>query len=78
MSPLLRTAPGQTLEGRFLLLEEVARGPMSTVYKAKDLGEKIKEEAKDLKEKAGDKIKDLKDKASDALNKDKDATPPKS
>jgi serine/threonine protein kinase len=39
MSPLLRTAPGQTLEGRFLLLEEIARQEMSTVYKAKDLGD---------------------------------------
>jgi serine/threonine protein kinase len=33
----LKAAPGQTLEGRFLLLEEIGRGGMSTVFKAKDL-----------------------------------------
>ena len=32
-----RAAPGQTLEGRFLLLEEIGRGGMSTVFKAEDL-----------------------------------------
>jgi eukaryotic-like serine/threonine-protein kinase len=37
MAQLLRAAPGQTLEGRFLLLEEIGRGGMSTVFKARDL-----------------------------------------
>ena len=32
-----RVAPGQTLEGRFHLLEEIGRGGMSTVFKATDL-----------------------------------------
>jgi eukaryotic-like serine/threonine-protein kinase len=32
-----KVAPGQTLEGRFLLLEEIGRGGMSTVFKATDL-----------------------------------------
>jgi serine/threonine protein kinase len=32
-----KVAPGQTLEGRFLLLEEIGRGGMSTVFKASDL-----------------------------------------
>jgi hypothetical protein len=32
-----RAAPGQTLEGRFLLLETIGRGGMSTVFKARDL-----------------------------------------
>ncbi|MDP9036730.1 MAG: serine/threonine protein kinase [Myxococcota bacterium] len=36
VSPL-KAAPGQTLEGRFLLLEEIGRGGMSTVFKASDL-----------------------------------------
>jgi serine/threonine protein kinase len=36
MSPPFKVAPGQTLEGRFLLLEEIGRGGMSTVYKAED------------------------------------------
>jgi len=33
----LKVAPGQTLEGRFFLLEEIGRGGMSTVFKATDL-----------------------------------------
>ena len=33
----LKVVPGQTLEGRFLILEQVARGGMSTIYKAHDL-----------------------------------------
>ncbi len=37
MTPPLKVAPGQTLEGRFLLLEEIGRGGMSTVFKAADL-----------------------------------------
>ncbi len=37
MVPPLKAAPGQTLEGRFLLLEEIGRGGMSTVFKARDL-----------------------------------------
>src|ERR1700749_1301658 len=32
-----RLVPGQTLDGRFLLVEEVGQGGMSTVYKARDL-----------------------------------------
>jgi serine/threonine protein kinase len=32
-----KIAPGQTLEGRFLLLEEIGRGGMATVFKAADL-----------------------------------------
>jgi serine/threonine protein kinase len=32
-----KVAAGQTLEGRFLLLEEIGRGGMSTVFKAEDL-----------------------------------------
>ncbi len=35
--PSQSAAPGQTLENRFLLLEEIGRGGMSTVFKAKDL-----------------------------------------
>jgi serine/threonine protein kinase len=35
--PALRVAPGDTLEGRFLILEQVGRGGMSTVFKARDL-----------------------------------------
>jgi serine/threonine-protein kinase len=37
MAPALRVAPGQTLEGRFLILEPIARGGMATVFKALDL-----------------------------------------
>ncbi|HZU84134.1 MAG TPA: serine/threonine-protein kinase [Polyangiaceae bacterium] len=37
MPPPLKAAPGQTLQGRFLLLEEIGRGGMSTVFKARDL-----------------------------------------
>jgi eukaryotic-like serine/threonine-protein kinase len=37
MAPPLKVAPGQTLEGRFLLLEEIGRGGMATVFKARDL-----------------------------------------
>jgi serine/threonine protein kinase len=37
MASPLKAAPGQTLEGRFLLLEEIGRGGMSTVFKASDL-----------------------------------------
>jgi serine/threonine-protein kinase len=37
MAPPLKAAPGQTLEGRFLLLEEIGHGGMSTVFKARDL-----------------------------------------
>jgi eukaryotic-like serine/threonine-protein kinase len=37
MAPPLKVVPGQTLEGRFLLLEEIGRGGMSTVFKARDL-----------------------------------------
>jgi serine/threonine-protein kinase len=33
----LKAAVGQTLESRFLLLEEIGRGGMSTVFKARDL-----------------------------------------
>ena len=33
----LKAAPGETLEGRFLLLEEIGRGGMSTVFKARDI-----------------------------------------
>jgi serine/threonine-protein kinase len=32
-----KAAVGQTLEGRFLLLEEIAKGGMSTVFKGRDL-----------------------------------------
>ncbi len=32
-----RIAPGQTLDGRFYLMEELARGGMSTVFRARDL-----------------------------------------
>jgi serine/threonine protein kinase len=34
---VFRVAPGQTLDGRFYLTEELARGGMSTVFKARDL-----------------------------------------
>jgi serine/threonine protein kinase len=37
MAPPSKVAPGQTLEGRFLLLEEIGRGGMATVFKARDL-----------------------------------------
>lgn len=33
----LKVLPGQTLEGRFLILEQIARGGMSTIFKARDL-----------------------------------------
>jgi eukaryotic-like serine/threonine-protein kinase len=32
-----KVAPGQTLEGRFFILEEIGRGGMATVFKARDL-----------------------------------------
>jgi len=32
-----KAAPGQTIEGRFLLLEEIGQGGMSTVFKGRDL-----------------------------------------
>lgn len=32
-----KAAPGQTIEGRFLLLEEIGSGGMSTVFKGRDL-----------------------------------------
>jgi serine/threonine-protein kinase len=35
--PQQKAAPGQTIEGRFLLLEEIGQGGMSTVFKARDL-----------------------------------------
>jgi serine/threonine-protein kinase len=37
MAPALRVAPGQTLEGRFLIVEPIGRGGMSTLFKALDL-----------------------------------------
>jgi serine/threonine protein kinase len=37
MASLLKVASGQTLEDRFLVLEEIGRGGMSTVFKARDL-----------------------------------------
>jgi serine/threonine protein kinase len=37
MAPPLKASPGQTLEGRFHLLEEIGRGGMSIVFKATDL-----------------------------------------
>jgi serine/threonine-protein kinase len=37
MAPALTVAPGQTLEGRFLIVEPIARGGMSTLFKALDL-----------------------------------------
>ena len=37
MAPPLKAQPGQTLEGRFLLLEEIGHGGMSRVFKAADL-----------------------------------------
>jgi Protein kinase domain len=37
MAPPARATPGQTLESRFVLLEEIGRGGMSTVFKATDL-----------------------------------------
>src|SRR5215471_16156514 len=32
-----KAVPGQTLEGRFLLVEEIGHGGMSTVFKGRDL-----------------------------------------
>lgn len=40
MSVGFTTAPGQTLEDRFVLLEEIAHGGMATIYKASDLHRK--------------------------------------
>jgi serine/threonine protein kinase len=37
MAPPLKVVPGQTLEGRFLIVEPIGRGGMSTVFKALDL-----------------------------------------
>jgi eukaryotic-like serine/threonine-protein kinase len=37
MPPPLKVAPGQTLEDRFHVLEEIGRGAMSIVFKASDL-----------------------------------------
>ena len=37
MPPALEVKPGQTLDGRFLLGEEIGRGGMSTIFKASDL-----------------------------------------
>jgi serine/threonine protein kinase len=36
---MLKTAPGDVLDGRFLLKRELARGGMSTLYQAEDLAE---------------------------------------
>jgi serine/threonine protein kinase len=37
VSPALKVAPGQTLDERFLLVEELGRGGMATIFKARDL-----------------------------------------
>jgi serine/threonine protein kinase len=37
MPPALKASPGQTLDGRFVLGEEIGRGGMSTIFKALDL-----------------------------------------
>lgn len=37
MAPALRVVPGQTLEGRFLILERIGKGGMATIFKARDL-----------------------------------------
>jgi len=37
MAPSSKAAPGQKLEDRFLLLEEIGHGGMATVFKARDL-----------------------------------------
>ena len=37
MAAVLKAKPGLTLDGRFLLLEELARGGMSTIFLAEDL-----------------------------------------
>ena len=37
MAPPLKVYVGQTLDARFLLLEEIGHGGMSTIFKAEDL-----------------------------------------
>jgi serine/threonine-protein kinase len=37
MPPASKVAPGETLDGRFLLGEQIGRGGMSTIFKASDL-----------------------------------------
>jgi len=37
MPPQPKASPGQTLDGRFLLGEEIGHGGMSTIFKALDL-----------------------------------------
>jgi serine/threonine-protein kinase len=37
MAPPIKAAPGQTLDGRFHLLEQIGQGGMSVVFKAEDL-----------------------------------------
>jgi serine/threonine-protein kinase len=38
MAAVLKAKPGLTLDGRFLLIEELAQGGMSTIFLAEDLG----------------------------------------